>query len=133
MSASTRSALVVAAVVWVLVTATGVVTVYLFDYYERAWGRGGSTQVYAWIATVSALLSAFGSGLGFHLGSRTGRVPGPFGAVAVGVVVVGILCAAVALVPTQLSGADFLVAACLVVVAVAASFLSCKLGVRRAV
>ena len=40
------------------------VSVYGFDQYERAWGRGPSYQVVIWIITVAAFVVAVGFSLG---------------------------------------------------------------------
>ena len=40
------------------------VSVYGFDQYERAWGRGPSYQVVLWIITVAAFVVAVGFSLG---------------------------------------------------------------------
>jgi len=41
------------------------VSVYGFDQYEPAWGRGPSYQVVLWIILVAAIVAAFGFALGF--------------------------------------------------------------------
>jgi len=53
----------------------GAVAIYGFDYFESAWGRGPSLQVYVWIGIGLAILSCMGAAVGFSYGSRMGNVP----------------------------------------------------------
>jgi hypothetical protein len=71
-----KATVVFSGTLWILVVVAGAVSVYGFDQYERAWGRGGSFQVYTWIAFGMAALAAVCAGIGFSFGGLNRRVPG---------------------------------------------------------
>jgi len=54
---------------WLTLLVFCTVSVYGFDVYEHAWGRGGSLQVEAWLSLLAALVAtgAFGIGSAFML------------------------------------------------------------------
>jgi hypothetical protein len=76
MHAWARSSLFFAAGFWAAAVLTGAVGIYGFDYYERAWGRGASLQVYIWIATLGAVVALFPAAFGFRLGGGDELAPG---------------------------------------------------------
>ena len=47
------------------------VSIYAFDLYEHAWGRGGSLQVEAWISFVGALVAMGSFGIASAFARRT--------------------------------------------------------------
>jgi len=69
----TATALFVAGFV-ITAVALMAVSVYGFDQYERAWGRGNSFQVVLWIIIAAGVVNAFG----FVFGANTFRVKVPW-------------------------------------------------------
>jgi hypothetical protein len=70
-----------AAVLFVFLAAAAV-SIYRFDQYEPAWGRGGSLQVEAWLALVGALIAAGSFGIS---SAALRRAHAPIAAVVLGV------------------------------------------------
>jgi hypothetical protein len=91
MHAWARSSLFFAAGFWAAVVLTGAGGIYGFDYYERAWGRGPSLQVYTWIASLGAVVALFPAGFGFRLGGGEELAPGPIVATISGAALVLVL------------------------------------------
>jgi hypothetical protein len=58
---------------WLTLLAFCTVSVYGFDVYEHAWGRGGSLQREAWLSLLAALVAtgAFGIGSAFMYRAHT--------------------------------------------------------------
>jgi len=55
---------------FIVFVAAAAVSVYSFDQYEHAWGRGGSLQVEAWLSLVGALIAMGAFGIGSTLAQR---------------------------------------------------------------
>jgi hypothetical protein len=124
--------MILSAALWVLIVLVGAVSVYAFDQYERAWGRGPSVQVYSWIATAVALVILFGSGFGFRLGARSGAVPGSWLAAALAVPTFGLVLGSSTVLPTQSEGGLLVAAAVFFVAGFIVAYLSCWALGRRA-
>ena len=58
---------------WLTLLVLCTVSVYAFDVYEHAWGRGGSLQREAWLSLLAALVAtgAFGIGSAFMYRTHT--------------------------------------------------------------
>jgi hypothetical protein len=61
--------------IFAVFTLAGAVAVYGFSYFESAYGRGGSFQVYIWLAAAAAVLSALSSAFGFLWAESRKRLP----------------------------------------------------------
>jgi hypothetical protein len=61
--------------VFAVFTVAGAIAVYGFSYFESAYGRGGSFQVYVWIAIAAAVLCALTSSFGFLWAESRKRLP----------------------------------------------------------
>jgi hypothetical protein len=120
------AAITLAAAIWVLTVAAGAVSIYAFDDYEHAWGRGATVQVYSWVATGAALISGFGASLGFRYGSRNAPVPGRLGAVILGGLVLGLTFGATAALLSASELGFLYPGACIFVVALVVAYVSCR-------
>jgi hypothetical protein len=136
MHAWARAAVTSAATVWVAVIVFGAVSIYGFEQYEMAWGRGASLQVYLWIASGVAFVSCFGAGVGYCVASKSGAAPGIWGSVLVGLIALVLSAAALALVTHETEIALLYVGASFFLVPAVVAYVACRLvrrGAARAV
>lgn len=68
-----RAALWAAMAFLLCMLVVAAVSVYGFDEYERAWGRGGSFQVLSWIAIAASVGVGICAALGFRVGGESMR------------------------------------------------------------
>ena len=95
-----------AALSFLLVVLTaGAISVYGFDVYERAWGRGPSLQVLTWVAIPLSVLVGISAAFGFRMSKSALNRPRLVGA-TVGVGTAIALVASEVLLPSnsELSG-----------------------------
>jgi len=131
MHAWARAAVTTAITIWLTVVIVGAVSIYGFGQYDSAWGRGGSLQVYVWIATGTSVIACFGSGLGFRVGAGSGGVPGRAGVVTTGVVALALSVAVLALVTYPTDIAVLVVGGSFFLVPAVVAYVACKLAGRR--
>jgi peptidoglycan/LPS O-acetylase OafA/YrhL len=73
MKAVSRAALWTAMTFLLCMLVAAVISVYGFDEYERAWGRGGSFQVLSWVAVAASVGVGICAALGFRVGGESMR------------------------------------------------------------
>jgi hypothetical protein len=60
---------------WLTFLVFCTVSVYGFDVYEHAWGRGGSLRIEAWLSLLAALVASGAFGIGSAFMCRTHSPP----------------------------------------------------------
>ena len=102
------------------------VSVYGFDAYERAWGRGGSFQVETWIALVGALIAMGAFGISSATLQRIQTHGAAFALGAVSASIYLAVCWALNFVAP--GGGAYIALLLLVVISVLASFAGARIG-----
>jgi len=112
--------------IWLVFLIAIAVSIYGFGAYERAWGRGGSFQVEAWVAFVGALVAMGAFGISSAVLQRIQTHGAAF---ALGVVSASVfLVACWGLNSLAPAGSAYIALLLLVAIPVLASFAGARIG-----